>query len=180
MLFKKLSTICIGLMVLTACVTGCQDETSIDPHVDSSVRSVYTVLESNPNYSTLVQLLDDAKLNDPLHMPGNYTIFAPTNDAFNKLPAGTVDMLEQPDEREKLRNLLWYHITIYNLDPGYLQKYPVVKMGNQDNAYIVSDGSKLISIDNANVVWGPIVTRNATVYGIDEVIIPQSPGYPGY
>jgi uncharacterized surface protein with fasciclin (FAS1) repeats len=179
MLLRKLSALWIALTVLMLGAAGCQ-QPSVSVHNDTSVHSVYGVLSSNPNYSTLVHLIDVAKFDDILKMPGSYTIFAPTNDAFRNLPPGTVTMLEQPQEREKLRDLLWYHIAIQNLSPGYVQDNPVVKMGNQDSAYIVSDGTKFISVNRANIVDGPIVTRNATFYGIDEVIIPSSPGYPGY
>ncbi|HTV48819.1 MAG TPA: fasciclin domain-containing protein [Phycisphaerae bacterium] len=180
MLVKRLSTMCLGVIVLTMAINGCQKQTAFNVNIDTTVHSVYGVWNTNPDYSTFVHLMEVAKFDDPLQMPGAYTIFAPTNEAFNKLPPGTIDMLEQPDESEKLRNLLWYHIAIYTLDPAYVAKYPVVQMGNQDNAYVVSNGSTFLTINNANVVAGPIVTRNATIYGIDEVIIPQNPGYPGY
>jgi len=103
--------------------------------------------------------------------PGEYTIFAPTDAAFAKLPAGTVDMLMRPENRDKLRALLQYHVV-----PGRVMASEVMKMNSartvsNQNLKIMMMGDQVM-IGDAHVVKADVMASNGIVHVIDTVLMP--------
>ena len=123
------------------------------------------------SFKTLVAAVKAAGLVDTLKGPGPFTVFAPTDDAFAKLPKGTVASLLKPENQGKLVAILTYHVV-----PGRLMAADVVKAAKLDT---VQGSSLLVStkdgvkIDNAGVVKTDIKTSNGVIHVIDSVLLPQ-------
>jgi transforming growth factor-beta-induced protein len=123
------------------------------------------------SFKTLVAAVQAADLVETLKGKGPFTVFAPTDEAFAKLPAGTVEDLVKPENKAKLVAILTYHVL-----PGQVLAKDVVKLtaaktvqGNEV-AIKVADGK--VTVDNANVVKTDIVCSNGVIHVIDKVIIP--------
>lgn len=126
----------------------------------------------NSDFSTLVAAVKAAGLVDALKADGPLTVFAPTNEAFAKLPAGTVESLLLPENKDKLVQILTYHVVA-----GEVMAADVVKLTSattlegSDITVVVSDGG--VKVDNANVVTTDIKTSNGVIHVIDTVIMPK-------
>ena len=123
-------------------------------------------------FQTLAAALTAAGLVDTLKGDGPFTVFAPTDEAFAKLPEGTVEMLLQPENRDQLIAVLTYHVV-----PGAVAAADVVNLDsattvNGESVTIaVEDGS--VRIDNATVVAADIEASNGIIHVIDTVILPS-------
>ena len=121
------------------------------------------------SFKTLVEAVKAANLVDALSSPGPLTVFAPTDEAFAKLPAGTVEGLLK--DIPKLKSVLTYHVV-----PGKVMSSEVVKrqsaktVQGQDISIDTSDGVK---IDDAKVIQADIETDNGVIHIIDSVILPK-------
>jgi uncharacterized surface protein with fasciclin (FAS1) repeats len=131
---------------------------------------IVATASSAGSFNTLVAAVEAAGLVDTLQSEGPFTVFAPTDEAFAKLPAGTVDsLLQNPD---KLREILLYHVV-----PGKVMAADVVSLSSaktaqgSDVAIKFYDGS--VRIDNALVTATDIETSNGVIHVIDTVIIPR-------
>jgi len=124
------------------------------------------------SFNTLVAAVKAAGLVDTLKGDGPFTVFAPTDDAFAKLPAGTVESLLEPENKDKLIAILTYHVV-----PGSFEASRVVKMtsGKTVNGQSFNINAKdgVVMVDNARVVKTDIATRNGTIHVIDSVLIPR-------
>lgn len=124
------------------------------------------------SFKTLAKALEAADLVATLSGPGPFTVFAPTDEAFAKLPAGTLDSLLKPENREKLRRVLTYHVV-----PGRVMAADVVKLSSAkavsgDTISIaVRDG--VVQVDQARVVKTDIAASNGVIHVIDAVILPK-------
>ena len=125
------------------------------------------------SFKTLVAAVQAAGLVETLKGAGPFTVFAPTDEAFAKLPAGTVESLLKPENKEKLVAVLTYHVV-----PGKVMAADVVKLTEAptvqgSNAKVkVADGT--VMIDNAKVVKTDIETSNGVIHVIDAVILPPA------
>jgi uncharacterized surface protein with fasciclin (FAS1) repeats len=124
------------------------------------------------NFNTLAKALKAAGLLDTLKGPGPFTVFAPTDEAFAKLPAGTVEDLLKPENKSKLVSILTYHVV-----PGEIRASQIVKMASaktvQGQPLSISSKGGSVMIDDANVVKTDIEASNGVIYVIDAVMIPQ-------
>ena len=124
------------------------------------------------SFNTLVAAVQAAGLVDALKADGPYTVFAPTDEAFAKLPAGTVDNLLKPENIEQLRAVLTYHVV-----PGKIMAKDVTKMSNgttlqgESLSFEVKDGK--VMVDNAQVIQADIATSNGVIHVIDAVVLPK-------
>jgi uncharacterized surface protein with fasciclin (FAS1) repeats len=120
-------------------------------------------------FKTLVTALQEADLVDTLRQEGPYTVFAPTDAAFAKLPAGTLDALLK--DKEKLAAVLAYHVV-----PGKIMAAQV-KPGSvktvQGQSFTVSKQGSNVMVDAAKVVKTDIAASNGVIHVIDSVIVPQ-------
>lgn len=123
-------------------------------------------------FNTLAAALTAAGLVDTLKGDGPFTVFAPTDDAFAKLPEGTVENLLKPENRDQLVAILTYHVV-----PGEVYAADVVKLtsaatvNGSDVSIKVADSG--VSIDNANVIMTDIKASNGVIHVIDSVILPN-------
>jgi uncharacterized surface protein with fasciclin (FAS1) repeats len=124
------------------------------------------------HFTTLVAAVKAAGLVDTLRGPGPFTVFAPTDAAFAKLPAGTLEVLLKPENREKLRAILTYHVVM-----GRVTSQDAMKL---DSAKTVEGGSLAIRVvnggvmvNNAHVTKADIEASNGVIHVIDTVLLPE-------
>ncbi len=163
---KKLSKIIAGALLSVASTTAFGFEKNI----------VETAVEAG-KFKTLATALTAAGLIDAVSGPGPFTVFAPTDDAFAKVPKETLEMLLKPENKEKLKAVLTYHVV-----PGKVMAKDVVglkgaKSLNGQRIDVKVDGSK-VSVDGANVVATDIACTNGVIHVIDSVILPASDNIP--
>lgn len=138
---------------------------------DMSQKDVVKVAVGSPDHTTLVAAVQAAQLVDVLSNAGPFTVFAPTNAAFNALPAGTVEGLLKPEKKKDLINILEYHVTTSSLKEDFLKDGMKLGMVNGKSTTItVVDGKK--QINGANIL-GAVTASNGMVYVIDAVLLPQ-------
>ena len=124
------------------------------------------------SFNTLVAAVKAAGLVETLKGAGPFTIFAPTDEAFAKLPAGTIESLLQPENKAKLVGILTYHAvagTVMAKDVVHLKTAKTVN--GQDLTVKASDGS--VMVNNAGVVQTDIVCTNGVIHVIDSVVLPK-------
>ncbi len=123
-------------------------------------------------FETLVAAVQAADLVETLKGEGPFTVFAPTDEAFAKLPAGTLESLLKPESKQQLTNILLYHVV-----PGRVLAADVVKLSEAETALgqkvtiKVEDGK--VFVDNAQVIVTDIKTTNGVIHVIDAVILPK-------
>lgn len=118
-------------------------------------------------FKTLVAAIQAAGLADALSGDGPFTVFAPTDKAFAKLPAGTVESLVRPENKAKLQAILKYHVVAANLSSHDIVAAPAVKTLNGQKIY------PSVRVDNAAIQVKNIYCRNGVIHVIDNVILPQ-------
>lgn len=124
-------------------------------------------------FNTLVAAVKAAGLVDTLKGTGPFTVFAPTDDAFAKLPEGTVENLLKPENKEQLAKILTYHVV-----PGKIMSKDIAGK-NKEVATV--EGSKLsvdatdgVKVDGASVVTADVAATNGVIHAIDAVVMPKS------
>lgn len=126
------------------------------------------------DFNTLVAAVKAAGLVDTLKGDGPFTVFAPTDAAFAKLPEGTLDMLLKPENKDKLAGILTYHVV-----SGKVKAKDVVTLSSattvqgDDVSIMVKDGSVILN-GNSTVIKTDIKTSNGVIHVIDTVIMPPS------
>jgi len=138
----------------------------------SAGKDIVAVASGAENFKTLVAAVKAAGLVETLQGKGPFTVFAPTDAAFAKLPAGTVEELLKPENKEKLAAILKYHVV-----PGKVLAQDVKTMEaktaqGQSVKLKVSDTG--VTIDNARVVKTDLLAANGVIHVIDSVILPRS------
>ena len=127
---------------------------------------------SAKSFNTLVAALKAADLVDVLRGDGPFTVFAPTDAAFAKLPAGTVETLLKPENKAKLQAILTYHVV-----PGRYMAADVVKMSSaktvNGKSFMVSMDGGNAMVDNATIIQTDIMASNGVIHVIDTVILPK-------
>ena len=136
-----------------------------------SQKDIVKVAVGSAAHTTLVTAVKAAGLVDVLANTGPFTVFAPTNDAFKKLPAGTVETLLKPASKETLRDILQYHVAVAVYRPEMLKDGMTLNMANGDNVKIaVKDGK--ITLNGVATVVGSLPAANGIVHVVDGVLTP--------
>lgn len=120
------------------------------------------------NFKTLVKAVQEAGLVDTLSSDGPFTVFAPTDEAFSKLPEGTIDNLL--NNKEKLTELLTYHVV-----PNKVMSKEVVNLSNAQTVNgkeIKINTSNVVKVENATIIKSDIECSNGVIHIIDEVLLP--------
>lgn len=138
---------------------------------NESQKNVVQVAADSPDHSTLVAAVKTAGLIDVLTNAGPFTVFAPTNAAFDKLPAGTVEGLLKPEKRSDLRNILQYHVYVGVLNTDSFEDGQSLGQVNGGRVTMgVKDGK--VTVNGANIV-ASIPTSNGVIHVVDQVLLPQ-------
>jgi uncharacterized surface protein with fasciclin (FAS1) repeats len=124
------------------------------------------------SFSTLVKALRAADLVDTLKGRGPFTVFAPTDEAFAKLPAGTLDSLLKPENRDKLRRILSYHVVSGKVLASDVVKLESARTVSGDTLAIAA-GSGGVTVGNARVVSTDVAASNGVIHVIDAVMLPK-------
>lgn len=141
---------------------------------DVSQKDVVKIAVGSKDHTTLVAALKQAEYVDDISNAGPFTVFAPTNAAFDKLPAGTVEGLMKDDKKADLQNILEYHVSIGVFRENILQDGQQIGQANGDNITISKSADGKIRINNKANVVAAIPASNGLVYVIDEVLLPPA------
>ncbi len=123
------------------------------------------------SFKTLAKALAAADLVSTLKGPGPFTVFAPTDEAFAKLPAGTLESLLKPENKAQLRRILTYHVVAGKVMAADVVKMPSAKAVSGDTITIATRGG--VTVDGAHVAKTDIVASNGVIHVIDAVILPK-------
>ena len=124
------------------------------------------------HFTSLVAAVKAAGLVDTLKGPGPFTVFAPTDEAFAKLPPGTLESLLKPENKAKLQKILTYHVVAGKVMAADVRKLSMAKTVEGESVAIklMNDG---VMVDNAHVTKTDIVASNGVIHVIDTVILPK-------
>src|SRR6185436_1892989 len=140
---------------------------------DESQKDVVKVAVGSKDHTTLVAALKQAELVTSLSNAGPFTVFAPTNAAFDKLPAGVLDGLMKDDKKADLQNILQYHVAVAVYKAENLKDGQVIGQANGDNITInVKDGKVMVN-GTANIV-ASVPASNGIIHVIDAVLLPPA------
>ncbi len=139
-------------------------------HAKSQPDIVDTAINAG-SFETLVAAIKAAGLAETLKGDGPFTVFAPTDEAFAKLPKGTLEDLLKPENKDKLTQILTYHVVPGKVLAEDVINLELAKTVNGKNLTIRLDNQKVL-IDNANVIKTDIVTANGVIHVIDTVVLP--------
>ena len=165
-MFKKIAS------VLTFVLASLTLSTAAHADHHGMKKDIVDVAAANGSFSTLVAAVKAAGLVDTLKGDGPFTVFAPTDEAFAKLPAGTVENLLKSENKDKLTAILTYHVV-----SGKVMAADVVKLDSaatvqgQSVNVTINDGS--VMINNANVVMADVKASNGVIHVIDTVLLPK-------
>jgi len=141
-------------------------------HPKAASKDIVDTAVAAGSFKILATALQAAGLVDTLKGKGPFTVFAPTDEAFAKLPAGTVNDLLKPENKEKLVAILTYHVVPGNVLAAQVTKMNSAKTVNgQSLAISVNDGT--VMVDNAKVVKTDILCSNGVIHVIDSVVLPK-------
>ena len=133
---------------------------------------IVDIAAANPELSALVTALTAAGLVDALKGPGPFTIFAPSNAAFAKLPAGTLDMLPKPENKDKLIAVLSYHVVRRNLKTFALVEKTQV-LATTSGRMLRTTGTMAVTANGAHFLPPDIVASNGVIDVLDAVLLPK-------
>ena len=138
---------------------------------DQSAKNVVQIAIGSKDHTTLVTAVKAAELVDVLSNAGPFTVFAPTNAAFDKLPAGTVEGLLKPEKKDALTDILQYHVSVGVFKEDMLQEGQSIGQVNGGNITISKKDGKIMVNGVANVV-ASVQASNGIVHIIDAVLLP--------
>lgn len=175
-IFPRSRSLLFAALVLAGCVAGI---TSIRPlwaaestATAAAPRDIVDTAIAAGDFKTLAAALQAAGLVDTLKGKGPFTVFAPTDEAFKKLPAGTVESLLKPENKEQLIKILTYHVV-----PGKVMAADVVKLTSaktvQGGEVTIKVADGKVTVDNAVVTRTDIGASNGVIHVIDTVIMPK-------
>jgi len=161
----------LNMLAIGTTVLGMVLSASNATAADAPTKDIVDTAVAAGSFTTLAKALEAAGLLETLKGPGPFTVFAPTDEAFAKLPAGTLETLLKPENRAKLTRILTYHVV-----PGRVMAADVVKLRSAtavsgDTITIATHGGG-VTVDNAHVVKTDIAATNGVIHVIDAVILP--------
>jgi uncharacterized surface protein with fasciclin (FAS1) repeats len=143
---------------------------SANPKTNKDI--VETAVEAG-QFTILAKALEAAGLVDALKGKGKYTVFAPTDEAFKKLPEGTLEMLLKPENKEKLKAILLYHVVDAKLSAKKVGKLDGRKLVTLQGGLLEIDADNGVKINSSNVVKADVNAQNGVIHVIDTVLIPN-------
>ena len=141
---------------------------------DESQKDVVKVAAGSPDHTTLVAAVKQGELVDALSNAGPFTVFAPTNAAFEKLPPGTVDDLMKPENKEKLVDILQYHVYVGSLKTELMQEGQTLNQVNGGNITISKAADGKVKVNNSANIIASIPASNGIIHVIDAVLLPPA------
>ena len=189
-LIKSLTALSLAGLILTSCGEAKKEEVVEEvvtteeavPVVETP--NIVGVASSNADFSTLVAAVGAAELVETLSGEGPFTVFAPTNAAFEKLPAGTVETLLKPENKEKLTAVLTYHVVAGKFEAAQVieaintnkGKFEVATVQGGKISLSLVDGKVILTDANggkSTVVIPDVAASNGVIHAIDTVVMPK-------
>ena len=161
---QKMKKYLLGAL-LTFSVAGAQS-------ADQKSKDIVDVAVGAGSFKTLVAAINASDLVGTLKGDGPFTVFAPTDEAFSKLPKGTLESLLKPENKKKLQDILTYHVVAAKV-PASKVTAGKVAIVNKKHAKISIKNGKVM-IDKANVVKTDVMASNGVIHVIDQVILPPA------
>ncbi|MBD0334730.1 MAG: fasciclin domain-containing protein [Cyanobacteria bacterium Co-bin13] len=195
---KTLLGMTVGLLalpVIAACdtptaQTPTQTPTATAPGVDqppavtpaegtatdtTATRTIAEITSFDNSFSILNTAIEAAGLEDTLSGDGPYTVFAPTNEAFEAIPAATRERLLDPENRDALVQVLSYHVVPQDLPANQIEAGEVETISGQSLNVEVDSGAQSVNVNNARVIQPDVEASNGVIHVVDQVILP--PGF---
>jgi len=173
----KLFTVLVGaVLLLAACAPAATEVPTVVPTEEPVVETPKTIVDiavEDGRFTTLVAALQAAELVDTLSNEGPYTVFAPTDDAFAKLPAGTLDSLLLPENKQALTDILLYHVAEGKAMAADVVGLPAVATLLGKDVAIKQDMGNVYAND-AQIIITDIETSNGVIHVIDSVLLPPA------
>lgn len=174
--FKFVSLLVLLTMVLAACapaVTPAPTQAPTMPKPTEAPKTIVDIAVGDGRFTTLVAALQAAELVETLQGAGPFTVFAPTDEAFAKLPAGTVDELLKPENKDKLVQILTYHVV-----PGKVMAADAAMLTSAETVAMlpitIKSEMDKIMINTATVALADVEASNGVIHVIDSVLLPPS------
>lgn len=139
---------------------------------DKGSKDIVDTAVAAGQFTTLAKALQAADLVDTLKGKGPFTVFAPTDEAFAKLPAGTLDDLLKPENKEKLKAILLYHVVPGKVTAAKVSKMSSAKTVNGKELTISASGGT-VKVNDATVVKADVMASNGVIHVIDTVLLPK-------
>lgn len=156
-------------------LTNPEDVSSMFENIEETENhSLMDLAKQSPNLSTFVQLMDAAGLSDDLKADGHYTLFAPTNEAFSKVPKADLEMLLLPENKAKLSSVLMTHILPQEVFTNSFNETQRIDIGEDRYIPINTSVSNEITVGGANIVVQNVEASNGVIHVVDNVIIPKN------
>ena len=164
----NLSKIGVVAAILAICAAA-----SAAPKKNVADKDIVDTAVAAGSFQTLAKALQAADLVNTLKGAGPFTVFAPTDDAFAKLPAGTLDELLKPENKDKLRAILTYHVVAGKVTSAKVVTLSSAKTVNGQDVKIRAMSGNVM-VNNAHVVKADIPASNGVIHVIDTVILPDA------
>ena len=138
---------------------------------DKPAGDIVAVASGAGSFNTLVAAVKAAGLVETLQGTGPFTVFAPTDEAFAKLPKGTVEDLLKPENKQKLVAILTYHVVPGKVMAADVKTMKAKTVNGKELSIVVADGK--VTVDKANVVKTDVAAKNGVIHVIDTVVLPN-------
>ena len=168
---KKLVALSAMLSLITMAVVFAANARAANNSIQTN--DVVDTAVAAGQFKTLAAALEAADLIGALKGQGPFTVFAPTNEAFNKLPKGALDELMKAEKKTDLQNVLQYHVTTSSLKANYFKDGQTIGMVNGDNISVsVKDGK--VVLNNSATIIASVQASNGMVHIVDAVLLPPA------
>ena len=161
----------ISILTLTALVATAGFFGIAHAETKPAGKDIVAVASSAGSFNTLVAAVKAAGLVETLQGTGPFTVFAPTDEAFAKLPKGTVEDLLKPENKEKLVAILTYHVVAGKVMAADVKTMKAKTVNGQSLDVKVADG--VVTVDKAKVVKTDVAASNGVIHVIDTVVLPN-------
>jgi len=182
---KRLVVAIVGLGILPI-LGACQPETTdtaVEPTVEATpaeepvaveegADTIVGVAADSGSFNTLVQAIEAAGLSETLSADASYTVFAPTDAAFEALPEGTLEQLLLPENQEVLTQILTYHVLPQEIPAAEVMSGDVETVAGSPLTVNVDDATGNVSVNDAAVVQTDVQASNGVIHAIDQVLLP--------
>jgi uncharacterized surface protein with fasciclin (FAS1) repeats len=180
---KKRNAVLLVVLALACASFSFAQNPMVGGHDMSPMKNIIQNAVNSDDHTTLVAAVKAAGLVDTLEGAGPFTVFAPTNEAFAKLPAGTVDTLLKPENKDQLTKVLTYHVVAGKVTSNDLKK--MIKEGHGTAEFATVEGGKLQAMmvgskivlkdekgGTATVTIPNVMQSNGVIHVIDSVLLP--------
>ena len=153
--------------------TDMDTSSTMDVTAETSSMAILDAARTKSEISTFMELIQAANISKAFEQEGEFTIFAPSNEAFEKLPAGQLDFLKKPENRNELIKVLQAHIISGKVLTSQLQANQRIQVGQDDYIEVASAGAapNSFTIGGANIVESDIEANNGVIHVVDRVLV---------